>query len=319
MPVFEIILMRRKILTIALLYACTVSLNAQVSNIAERLGYDKGAKLLIIHADDLGVAHAENAASILGLEQGTINSASIMVPCPWFPEIAAYARKNKNKDLGLHLTLNSEWSTYKWTAVSPKNKVSSLVNQDGYFYASVDSLVRHGKSEEVAIELRNQVNRAYDFGIDVTHLDTHMGAAVSSLGFLKTYIELGQEFGLPTLLVKQIPELGNPEIRQIIGPNDVILDNLYTASPRDYTNGMSSYYRKVLRELPSGLNCLLVHLAYNNKEMQAITTGTENWGAAWRKADFDFFTSDECKEILQEEKIILVSWREIRDKITRVR
>ncbi|MBT8319997.1 MAG: polysaccharide deacetylase family protein [Gramella sp.] len=290
---------------------------SQQKNVAERLGYAADAKLLIIHADDLGVTHSENAASISALELGPVNSASIMVPCPWFPEIAAYARQNKSADLGLHLTLNSEWKNFKWGPVSSLDKVPSLVNKNGYFYALVDSLASVGMAAEVELELRNQVKKAYQFGIDVTHLDTHMGAVLSTPGFATAYLKIGREFNLPLLLDQSVYQLDNPAINELVDEHTVVMDQIYTASPADYKKGMAAYYTSVFRSLKPGLNCLLIHLAYNDEEMKAVTVDHPEWGAAWRQADYDFFTSPECLQILKEENIILVSWRSLRDKITR--
>src|SRR5258705_865814 len=117
--------------------ACIVS---QAKTIQERLGYPKDEKLVIIHADDLGVSHSENAASTAALEKGSVSSASIMVPCPWFPEIAAYAESHPAADLGLHITLTSEWKYYKWGPVTAKEKVPGLINKNGFLYSSVDSV-----------------------------------------------------------------------------------------------------------------------------------------------------------------------------------
>ncbi|MCW5515211.1 polysaccharide deacetylase family protein [Muriicola sp. Z0-33] len=290
---------------------------SQQKSVAERLGYDADAKLLIIHADDLGVTHSENAASIKSLANGPVNSASIMVPCPWFEEIAAYARKNKSTDLGLHLTLNSEWKHYKWGPVSSLDKVSSLVNKNGYFYALVDSLVTSGVADEVEYELRNQVKKAYKAGIDVTHLDAHMGAAVSTPDFTAAYMKVAAEFRLPVLLDSRIYSIEHPQIKELLTENTAVVDAIYSASPGDFQKGMDQYYTSVLEKLQSGLNCLLIHLAYDDAEMKAVTIDHPGWGAAWRQADYDFFNSPECAKILKEQNIILVSWRSIRDKITR--
>ena len=290
---------------------------SQQKNIAERLGYPEDAKLLIIHADDLGVTHSENRASIHSLEAGPVNSASIMVPCPWFPEIAAYARKNKSADLGLHLTLNSEWKNYKWGPVSSLSEVPSLVNKNGYFYGLVDSLAKVGSASEVEIELRNQVRKAYQFGIDVTHLDAHMGAAVSTPDYTAAYMKIAAEFKLPALLDARIYQMDHPQIKSLLNDNTVVIDQIYTALPSDFEKGMAQYYTSVFRSVQPGLNCLLIHLAYDDEEMKAVTVEHPEWGAAWRQADFDFFNSPECERILEEENIILVSWRSLRDKITR--
>ncbi len=291
----------------------------QTSTIAERLGYPSDAKMLIIHADDLGVTHSENMASIKGLEESPVNSASIMVPCPWFPEIAAYAQKNKTTDLGLHLTLNSEWKNYKWGPVTNKDSVAGLVNHKGYFYALVDSVGMHATQDEVALELRNQVKKAYQFGIDVTHLDAHMGAAMSTPEFLEAYIKVGQEFQLPVLLDYRLPAMKEEKIQKILTERDVVVDRSYTAQPENFKEGMAQYYTSVIKNLEPGLNCLLIHLAYDDAEMQGVTIDHPDWGSAWRQADVDFFSSPECAKVLKEEKIVLVTWREVRDKITRAK
>ncbi len=283
------------------------------TSIAEKLGYPPDTKLLIIHADDLGVAHSENMASIKAMETGSVNSASIMVPCPWFPEIADYVSQSDG-DFGLHLTITSEWDFYKWGPVSSSNLVSSLVNKEGYFYASVDSVRQLAKPEEVAIELRNQVMKALAAGIDVTHLDTHMGALGSTPEIIKVYMETGHEFDLPVLLTPEIREAGFP-----LSEKDVVVDALYQAYPQVYESGMADYYTNVLKGLAPGLNCLLIHVAYENDEMTGITVNHPGWGANWRQQDFDFFTSPQCAKLLREQNIQLVTWKEIRDKIVRAK
>src|SRR6187402_3684171 len=130
---------------------------SQVKTIQERLGYPKDAKLVIIHADDLGVSHSENAASIMAMQKGSVSSASIMVPCPWFPEIAAYAQANPSADLGLHITLTSEWKYYKWAPVTAKEKVPGLVNKNGFLYSAVDSVYQTASTLEVEEEMISQV------------------------------------------------------------------------------------------------------------------------------------------------------------------
>lgn len=304
------------LVVVAILFGFT-SVLAQNKSVAELLGYKTDAKLLIIHADDLGVAHSENMASITGLEDSPVNSGSIMVPCPWFTEIAAYARKNKTADLGLHLTLNSEWKNYKWGPVTSRDLVPSLVNSNGFLYSAVDSLVMYGKPGEVAIELRNQVTKALQFGIDVTHLDAHMGAAMSTPEFLESYIKIGKEFQVPVLLDKRMPFLEEDSIKALLDERSILVDYTTTANPVNFENGMDAFYTEVLESLEPGLNCLLIHLAYDDSEMKAVTVDHPYWGSAWRQADYDFFTSEKCAAILKEQNITLVTWRELRDKIVR--
>src|SRR5437016_1230614 len=140
--------------------------------LAERLGFPRDAKLLIVHADDVGVTHSVNAATIKALDTGAVNSASIMVPCPWFPEIADYAKSHPAFDFGLHLTLTSERVYYRWGPVASKDKVPSLVDENGYFHQDWKPTTRINL-KEVDRELRAQIDRAYAMGLRPTHLDSH--------------------------------------------------------------------------------------------------------------------------------------------------
>ena len=298
---------------IVLLCICCISIITTAQKTTqEKLGYARDAKLLIIHADDIGVSHSENAATITALEKGPVNSGSIMVPCPWFPEIAAYAKAHPGLDLGLHLTLTSEWKYYKWKPVMG-NEVKSLLTGDGFLTDGSVNLVQTAKVEEVEKELRAQIDRAIQFGIDPTHLDSHMGMLFQSAPFVNTYIKLGREYKIPVMLNNEIVKAFNVQTTD----KDIILDKVITAMPPDFKVGMKTYYTNILNSLSPGVNCLLIHIAYDDAEMKAITVDHPDWGAAWRQADFDFFTSDECRKILKEQKIQLVTWKEIRDKIVR--
>jgi len=281
----------------------------------EKLGYSKESKLLILHADDLGMSHSENAATVYGMEHGSINSASIMVPAPWFSEIAAYARSHGTADLGLHLTLNSEWNYLKWGPVTSKSEVPGLINKNGFFFSSEDSVDRSTTTEEVEKELRAQIEKARQFGVDITHLDSHMGTLFGKTEFLKVLLKLGREYKVPVLLSKR-GFLG-VDFETMTNDRDVVLDNIYTAMPQDYNHGMESYYTTILKSLQPGVSELIFHAAYSDSELQAATIDHEAWGAAWRQADFDFFTSENCKRLLKENNIHLITWREIRDKLLR--
>ena len=289
----------------------------QAKSIQEKLGYPKDARLVIIHADDLGVSHSENAASIAAMEKGCVSSASIMVPCPWMPEIAAYAQSHPTADFGLHITLTSEWKYYKWGPVTAKEKVPGLVNKNGFLYSSVDSVYQSATVAEVETEIRNQVLRAKHFGIDPTHLDAHMGTALQKLDYLRSYLKIGHEFKIPVFIPKILEGLFKVKFDTILTDKDVLVDNILSASPQDFKNGLASFYANGLKNLKPGLTYLILHTAYDDAEMRAVTIDHPDWGAAWRQADFDFFTSDDCKRILKEGNIYVITWREIRDKIVR--
>ncbi len=291
--------------------------NGQVKSIQEKLGYPKNAKLIIIHADDLGVSHSENSASIAAMEKGSVSSASIMVPCPWFPEIAAYAQSNPNADLGLHITLTSEWKYYKWGPVSPNAKVPGLVNTNGFFYSSVDSVLQNATAAEVEEEIRNQIKRAIQFGVKPTHLDAHMGTVLYRLDFLKTYIKAGHEFQIPVFIPRQLEKSLKIKIDTIISDKDVIVDDILHASPEDFKRGMKKFYTKGIKNIKPGLTYLIIHTAYDDDEMKAVTIDHDGWDASWRQQDFNFFSSIECAKLLKQNNIYVITWKEIRDKITR--
>src|SRR5215510_671058 len=132
------------------------SITTSAQTLADHLGYPPGTKLVIVHADDLGETHAVNAAAIKSLESGSINSASMMVPCPWFPEIADYTKSHPGGDFGLHLTVTSERVYYRWGPVAPADKVPSLLDKNGYFHHDWEQN-QHVNAKEVAIELRAQI------------------------------------------------------------------------------------------------------------------------------------------------------------------
>ena len=307
----------KSLLSILILFIETTCLFAQQKTIAERLGYPKESKLLIIHADDIGVAHSENSATFKAMQAGVVNSGSIMVPCPWLTEVASYVKENPKADLGLHLTLTSEWKHLKWGPVTSSSSVPGLINKNGFLYSSVDSVIMFASPAEVEQEIRNQVKKAMQMGIDPTHLDAHMGTAFASPGFLKAYIKVGQEFNVPVMLSRQLEAMFGIKLDSLITPKMVLIDNIIMAIPNDFKNSMKNYYTSALNGVKPGLNCLLIHVAYDNDEMKAVTIDHPDYGSAWRQEDYNFFTSDACKELLKKNNIVLVTWREIRDKLYR--
>jgi hypothetical protein len=293
---------------------CSVLIISQISaqekkTIAEQLGFEKDAKLLIIHADDIGVSHSENQATIDGFEKGMINSGSIMVPCPWLPEIADYAIQHPEADLGLHLTLTAEWDLCKWPPVMPKAEVPGLVNDKGFLYNNCNDVTLNASVEEVEKELRAQIERAKAFGIKPTHFDTHMGCLLNPKYF-GIYLKMGKEYGVPVMLSKEWFRQF-PGFKEMLSGDELMLDKVIMANPEHYKTGMSDYYANVLKTLEPGANLIIIHAAYDDTEMQAVTVNHPDFGAAWRQADFDFFTSDTCKQLLEAHDIKLVTWREI--------
>jgi predicted glycoside hydrolase/deacetylase ChbG (UPF0249 family) len=289
----------------------------QTKTLAERLGYPKDAKLVIIHSDDLGVSHSENAASTTAMEKGSVSSASIMVPCPWLSEIASYAQSHPLADLGLHITLTSEWKYYKWGPVTSKDKVPGLINKNGYLYSSVDSVIQNASAAEVEQEIRNQVLKAKQMGIDPTHLDAHMGTALSSPDYFKAYLKIGREFKIPVFIPRLVEAGLKVKFDTILTDKEVLVDNILSASPADMKTGFKAFYTEGIKKLKPGLTYLIIHTAYDDAEMRAVTIDHPDWGAAWRQEDFNFFSSPECAKLLKDNNIYVITWKEIRDKIVR--
>ena len=271
-------------------------------SVAERLGYPANSRLLVIHADDFGMSHSVNRAIEEALEKHWVTSASILVPCPWFPEVARWANAHPDADLGVHLALNSEWTTFRWGPVSAQPKGSSLLDPDGYLPLTTEYVASHAKITDVETETRAQVDKAKAAGIHLTHLDTHMGAIVTTPELLKVYLGLGQAYKLPLLLDNRAESLA---------PGSVLLNDLLEMKPGTPKSQWLDAYKKMLAPLPPGSYQLIVHLAYNDDEMQGATADHPNWGAEWRQYDFDLVRSPEFQKFLKDQGFILVAWKDL--------
>jgi len=302
--------MRRILFTALTLLTFFAEAHSQEKTLAERLGYARDAKLLIVHADDLGMAHSINAATIKAFETGLVNSGSIMVPCPWLSEIAVYARANPQADLGLHLTLTSEWTSFRWGPVSPRDRVSSLLDKDGYFYLTESEAAAKADPKQVEMEITAQIERARALGIQPTHLDSHMGTLYQNKALFEVFLRVARSQKLPVRVAKTWFARAD-FLPAVLTPDDVyidrILDITQTIAPQDWAR----FYSDALKKLEPGVTEVVIHLAYDDAEMRGATVNHPDWGAAWRQRDFEFFTSDAFRKILQENQIKLITWREL--------
>jgi predicted glycoside hydrolase/deacetylase ChbG (UPF0249 family) len=284
---------------------------AQQKNYAERLGYPANAKLVILHADDLGVAHSVDAASFAALDQRAVSSASIMAPCAWLTEVADYAKAHPDADFGLHLTLTSEWKSYRWGPVAPKDQVSSLIAPDGYFYADVPPVASHATPEEAEREIRAQIELAMKMGIHPTHLDMHMGTLAATPQLYAVLVKVAHEYRLPFLAVR----LSDPRAKamlSILSDKDIVLDSLVMFDPRIAPERWTESYVAALKSIKPGLHYLIVHLGYDDAELRAVTVDHPDYGAAWRQRDFNAVTSPEFKKALEDNHIILIGWKDLK-------
>jgi chitin disaccharide deacetylase len=285
---------------------------AQNKTVAERLGYPAESKLLIIHADDLAVAHSVDSASFDALAKNAVTSASIMVPCPWLTEVADYTKTHPDADLGLHLTLTSEWKTYRWGSVAPSDKVPGLLGPDGTMWSDTPLVGQHAKPDEAEREIRAQIERAMALGIHPTHLDTHMGSVLASPEIFAAYVKLAHEFHLPFLAVR-MP--GAERLLASLSEKDIVLDALVIASPTVHADQWQEFYLNALRNLKPGLTEMIVHLGHDDAELQAITVDHPDYGSAWRQRDYNVVTSPEFQKALQDNQVILVKWKDLQKLI----
>jgi len=285
------------------------SLQAQPApkTVPERLGYPASARLLVIHADDLGMNHSVNRATFEALEKHWITSASILVPCPWFPEVARWAKEHPDADLGIHQALNSEWTDFRWAPISGSGKVPSLVDERGYFPLETPAVAQNAKAPDVEYELRAQIDRAQKAGIRITHLDTHMAALMATPELFGVYRKLGDEFHVPILFVPA----GSHSPQNIPAPADALVDQVVTMEPGVAPKDWLDWYKKKLTPLPPGVYELIVHLAYDDEEMRGATWDHPDWGAAWRQHDLDTVRSAEFQQFLKEQGFVLVTWKKL--------
>jgi predicted glycoside hydrolase/deacetylase ChbG (UPF0249 family) len=282
-------------------------------NLAERLGYPPGAKLLIIHGDDLAVAHAVDQASFEALDKRFISSASIMVPCSWFPEVAAYGRAHQDADLGIHLTLTSEWDSYEWGPVAPADQVKSLIDPQGYLWNTSQEAAAHITPEDAEREARAQIERALHAGIKITHLDSHMGTFFTPRLF-PVYVKLAHEYGVPVFMVR-VP--GAAGLLQLLGDKDLVIDDFKMANAGISPDKWMSFYEDLLRGLKPGVTLLIVHLGFNDGELQGVMTEKAPFGSAWRQRDFDAVSSPRFAQVIKENNITLVGWKDLAQRVTK--
>jgi len=294
---------------IVVLLSIPAGATGQTKNVAERLGYPADAKLLIVHADDLAVAHSVDAASFDALDKGGVTSASIMVPCPWLNEVAAYAKDHPNADLGLHLTLTSEWKIYRWGPVESRDKVASLLDPSGYLWPETGPAAKNLKVEEAEREIRAQVEQAIRAGIHPTHLDSHMGVLFSRPDLFATYVKVAHGYHLPFLAVRVADE--RVKLLSLLSQSDVMLESIVMANPSVHANQWKEFYGNAIKNLKPGLSEMIVHLGHDDAELQAVTIDHPDFGSAWRQRDYDFVTSSEFKKVLEENHIVLIQWRDL--------
>lgn len=291
--------------------AATAPLDAPQPTLAERLGYKATDRLLIINGDDVGMCHSGNLAAINCLENGLMTSATILVPCPWFPEIARYAREHPEKDFGVHLCHTSEWKDYRWGPVASRSEIPGLIDPDGYLWQTTEQVYQHATPEQAEIEARAQIKMALKAGIDVTHLDSHMGVLQYDPRYHAVYVKLAKEFDLPLRLASQslFERFGFPKMRAEVAAQGLVFPDYLIHEEAQPGESRKAFWLRILKGLQPGVTELYIHAGLRTDEMRAITGSWEE-----RAAEHDLFTTDpDIRRLLDEMKVIRIGYRPLRD------
>jgi predicted glycoside hydrolase/deacetylase ChbG (UPF0249 family) len=307
---------------------------------AEKLGYPKGKKVLIIHVDDVGMSYESNQGAIKSIREGVANSLSVMMPCGWVPGFVNYLKENQDLDAGLHLTLTSEWKDYRWGPLAGKNQVKGLVDTQGAMWRSVGDVVKNASADEVEIEIRAQLERARTMGFEPTHLDSHMGTLFATPAFMERYLKVGMEEKIPVMFPgghntaikkeeKMIAQQG--ALIQAIGKKLwnaglPVLDDLENTSygwkgpesgdqsQKALQKYKTAKYIQAIGNLKPGLTMVIMHCTIHSEIFPHISDSHPT-----REGDYLAMIDPELKKYIEKEGIILTTWREAMERRQKVK
>jgi hypothetical protein len=283
----------------------------------KKLGFNEQDRVVIIHTDDIGMSQSSLSAYENLLNAGLISSASTMVPCPWFPETARFCRDHPGVDMGVHLTLNAEWATYRWGPISTRDTASGMLDKDGYFFNNIKAVVQSARPEAVAIELKAQLERALAQGIDVTHVDSHMGTVMHE-PFLQIYMDLALEYKLPLfMLSSRTPHLNRYGIQpglvdqlNTLEERGLPLFDAITMMPLDDPEDNIGKAKALFDSLQPGLTYLILHPSADTPEIRGCAP---DWPS--RVANYAAFSSPELLDYVRQSGIQVIGYRPLRDLI----
>jgi predicted glycoside hydrolase/deacetylase ChbG (UPF0249 family) len=287
--------------------------------ILKKLGFSVDDRIAIIHTDDIGMCQASVQAFTDLWEFGTISSGAVMMPCPWSPAAADYCRNNPGVDMGVHATLNSEWDIYRWGPLSTRDPGSGLLDSEGFFHKTTPAAQENADPDSVLVELMLQIQRAQEWGIDVSHLDTHMGAIMHPQ-LVPAYIQAGFSNKVPVMIpradVAQFERMGvasndaagYAEIIAMLEEQGIPLIDHLSFMPLDQPEGQVELAKGLLGNLQPGITHFILHPAIDSPEIRAIA---DDWQS--RVANYKAFMSREIKEFILNSGIQLIGYRRLRE------
>lgn len=305
------------------------------STYAEKLGFPKGAKVVIMHVDDVGMSLESNQGAIETMTKGVASSCSIMMTCPWVAGYFHFLKEHPETDAGLHLTLTSEWKDYRWGPLSGKKEVPGLVDSEGAMWASVEDVVKHSNADEVEKEMRAQIERALAFGFRPTHFDSHMGTLFASPAFLQRYFKMGIEYKTPimfpgghnTLISKVITSTGiqmeeaRAAGRMLWNAGLPVIDDLHnesydlhlpagvSPSTENLRKYKTQFYINALKSVKPGITYVIMHCAKVTPNFSAITNSSPI-----REGDYEAMLSPELRSFIKKEGIIVTTMKELMER-----
>ncbi len=289
-------------------------------NYAERLGFPKGARVIIFHNDDAGLSHESNEAGIRGVEEGLITSWSVMMPCAWVPEIRNYLKAHPDACSGLHLTLTSEWDKYRWRPLACVENNPGLADPDGFLWDNVKLVAEHATADELEAEIRAQVAAAEKMGMPISHLDTHMGTVFATEEYLMRYVAVGMEKMIPVLLpgghmtalLKEDPELAEKAravraLAETVWASGLpVIDDVHTDSYGWNSTDKTDKFIEMLRAMKPGITQVILHATVPSPNFDQISESGEKRGG-----DLNAMLDPKLKQAIEKEGILLTSWREL--------
>lgn len=290
----------------------------EYANWAERLGYPAGKKVIMLHADDIGMCEEANIAAKKDLLEGHIQSAAAMPPCEYFEEIIEWAKDNPDIDMGLHLTLTSEWKEYRWPSVTAVEEVPGLIDEEGKLWRSVPEVVQNATPEEVAKEVRAQIEKSLAMGYRPDHIDTHMGTLYGHPQFAMDYLSIAMEYGIPANaidlsdpeVVKGFRDSGYPitdEMVEFMNAYTLPKVDFFTSAPnaKTYEEKVEAF-KELIRSLKPGLTEIIFHPSVETDNLKSIT-------GSWQQRVWEsqMFADPDLKKFFEEEGIIFTNWKEI--------